>query len=124
MKLAISMAGDTLEAAFDARFGRAPFFVLVDSESGEWTCLPNPALEADGGAGVRAAQFLASQGAQAVVSGAYGPKAWTTLHAAGLRTLLAPEGQDALIGRQLLDQFRAGALRAAEAASHDGHHGG
>jgi len=124
MKLAISMAGDALDAAYDARFGRAPFFVLVDSESGDWRLLSNPALEASGGAGVRAAQFLAAQGAQAVVSGAYGPKAWTTLRAAGVRALLAPDGHESLSGRRMLEAFRAGTLREAEAASHDGHHGG
>lgn len=122
MKLAISLAGDTLEAPFDARFGRAPQFCLVDSVSGEWTLLANPGLEASGGAGVRAAQFIAAQGAAAVVSGAYGPKAWTTLRAAGIRPLLAPEA--ALSGRQILERFRVGALSEADAASHDALRGG
>jgi predicted Fe-Mo cluster-binding NifX family protein len=123
MKLAVSMAGETLAAPFDARFGRASWFCLVDSESGEWVTLANPALEASGGAGVRAAQFLAAQGAAAVVSGAYGPKAWTTLRAAGMRPFLAPEHDD-LTGLEVLERFRAGTLSEADAASHDGHAGG
>ncbi len=34
MKLCITAAGNDISAATDAAFGRAPWFVLVDTESG------------------------------------------------------------------------------------------
>ena len=123
MKLAISMTGESLDAPFDARFGRAAQFCLVEPESGVCELVANPARDASGGAGVQAAQLLASQGVTAVVSGAYGPKAWKTLHAAGIRALLAPDSAHTPTGREMLEQFCAGTLREADAASHDGHHG-
>ncbi len=123
MKVAVTMAGGTPAAPFDAHFGRAQWFGLVDSESDDWTLLANPALEASGGAGVRAAQFLSAQGAVAVVSGSYGPKAWTTLRAAGIRPFLVSDPTD-LTGLEVLERFRAGTLAEAESASSDGHAGG
>ena len=62
MKLAISISGDKRDSPFDARFGRAPAFCIVDVETGEWQAFDNPALSASGGAGVQAAQFVARQG--------------------------------------------------------------
>ena len=59
MKLAISISGNTLDSPFDARFGRAAAFCIVDTETGEWQAFENPALSASGGAGVQASQFVA-----------------------------------------------------------------
>ena len=123
MKIAISIAGQSLDAPFDARFGRAESFCLVDTDSGDWTAHANPALSAAGGAGVQAAQFVAKLGAQAVVSGAYGPKAYDTLAAANIQRLIAP-GNAARSAADILAAFKAGTLTQADGASHGGHHGG
>ena len=95
----------------------------MDSETGEWTAHENPALSASGGAGVQAAQFVVKLGAQAVISGAYGPNAFDTLSPAGIEMYLAPTGAP-LTAAQVLALFKAGKLNRAEAASHAGHHGG
>jgi predicted Fe-Mo cluster-binding NifX family protein len=123
MKLAISISGKTLDSSFDARFGRATAFCIVDMESGEWQAFDNPALSASGGAGVQAAQFVARQGAEAVVSGAFGPNAFDTLAAAGIEMYLAP-GNETHSAAEILEMFKAGQLTKAEAATHEGHHGG
>ena len=49
-------------------------------------------MQAAGGAGVQASQFVAAQGVQVVISGAYGPNAFDTLEAAGIAAYLAPSG--------------------------------
>mgnify|MGYP000900418234 CR=1 FL=1 len=123
MKLAISINGNQLESSFDPRFGRATAFCLVDSETGAWTVHENPALSASGGAGVQAAQFVAKLGAQAVISGAYGPNAFDTLTPAGVEMYLAPSGEN-LTAAEVLALFKAGKMSKAEAATHAGHHGG
>ncbi len=92
MRIAISTTGADLEAAYDPRFGRAAQFCLVDSETGAWQVISNPAMQAAGGAGVQASQFVAAQGVQVVISGAYGPNAFDTLEAAGISAYLAPSG--------------------------------
>ena len=123
MKLAISTSGNKLESPFDTRFGRAAAFCIVDVETGEWQAFDNPALSASGGAGVQAAQFVASQGAGAVVSGAYGPNAFDTLAAAEIEMYLAP-GNQAYTAAEILEMFKANELAKAEAATNTGHHGG
>jgi predicted Fe-Mo cluster-binding NifX family protein len=122
MKLAISISGNNLTSPFDPRFGRAAAFCLVDSETGEWTSHENPALSASGGAGVQAAQFVAGLGAQAIISGAYGPNAFDTLSPAGIEMYLAPTSEN-LTATDVLALFKAGKLKKAEAATHAGYHG-
>lgn len=123
MKLAISVVGKTLDSSFDARFGRAVAFCIVDAETGDWESFDNPALSALGGAGVQASQFVAKQGARAVVSGAFGPKAFDALAAAEIEMYLAP-GNDARTATEILEMFKAGQLAKAKTATHAGHHGG
>ena len=123
MKLAISITGQTLDSPFDARFGRAASFCLVDTDTGSWTVHANPALSASGGAGVQAAQFIAQLGAQAIVSGAYGPKAYTTLAAANIQRFLA-SGHYGRTAADILTAFKSGHLATADDATHGGHHGG
>jgi predicted Fe-Mo cluster-binding NifX family protein len=123
MKIVISISGNTLDSLFDARFGRAPSFCVVDGESGAWEVHDNPALSASSGAGVQAAQFVAGLGAQAVISGAYGPNAFDTLTPAGIAMYIAP-ADETLTAAQVLELFRAGKLTQTQAATHAGHHGG
>jgi predicted Fe-Mo cluster-binding NifX family protein len=122
MKLAISISGNKLESPFDPRFGRAAAFCLVDSETNEWTAHENPALSASSGAGVQAAQFIAKLGAQAVVSGAYGPNAFDTLSPAGIEMYLAPTGVTLTVA-DVLVLFKAGKLSKTATATNAGHHG-
>jgi predicted Fe-Mo cluster-binding NifX family protein len=122
MKIAISISGKTLASPFDARFGRAATFCIVDAENGEWQVFDNPALSASGGAGVQASQFVAKHGVQAVLSGAFGPNAFETLDAAGIEMYLAP-GNQAHTAAEILEMFKAGQLTKATVATHEGHHG-
>ena len=123
MKVAISITGSQLDSPFDARFGRVGNFCLVDSESGEWSAHDNVAVSASGGAGVLAAQFIAGLGAQAVISGAYGPKAYDTLSPAGIKMFLGPT-EESLTARQVLGLFNEGKLAEANGSTHAGYHGG
>jgi predicted Fe-Mo cluster-binding NifX family protein len=54
------------------------------------------------GAGIRAAEFLVRQGVEAVISGAFGPKAYNVLHTSGVRLYQAASGTvDDLVARLL-----------------------
>lgn len=123
MNIAISISGNSLNSPFDARFGRAASFCIVETESGEWEAFENPALSASGGAGVQASQFVAKHGVQAVVSGAFGPNAFDTLAAAEIDMYLAP-GNEMHTAAEILEMYKAGQLTKAEAATHAGHHEG
>ena len=46
MKVAISVTEPDRDAALDVRFGRAAAFLFIDTETGEWQCYANPAVDA------------------------------------------------------------------------------
>jgi len=124
MAIVITTSTDSLDGPFDPRFGRAAYFCLVDAKTGDFQAFPNAAVSAAGGAGVQASQFIGNHGAEAVISGDFGPNAYMTLNAAGIRMYLAPAGES-LTGRQLLERYRAGELQEATGGpTHGGRHGG
>lgn len=75
MKVAISASSQGLDAPLDPRFGRSPYFVIIDTEAGTTESLTNDNVAASGGAGIQTAQLLADQGVQVVITGRVGPKA-------------------------------------------------
>jgi predicted Fe-Mo cluster-binding NifX family protein len=118
MKIAITTSGTDLNAPVDTRFGRAAAFLIVDTESGEFTIEPNEQnLNAAQGAGIQAAQNVASTGAQALISGHCGPKAFRILSASNIAIYTS----DAATIQEALDQFKAGTLTKAQSADVEGH---
>lgn len=84
MKTAISASGPTMDAAMDPRFGRCSHFMIVDTEDMTFEAFENEAGSLSGGAGIQAAQSVASRGVSAVITGNIGPNAVRTLSAAGI----------------------------------------
>jgi len=122
MKIVISSSTDSIDGPFDPRFGRAAYFCLVDSETEECEIHANASMNSPGGAGIQAAQFIAEKGAQAAVSGDFGPKAYRTLSEAGIKMFLAPSGET-LTCRDLLARFQQGKLNQVGGPTKPGHHG-
>lgn len=85
MKIAISSQGENLEAMVDPRFGRCAYFIIYDTETKETEVLPNPALDAMGGAGIQAAQVIVDKGVEVVITGNVGPNAFQTLNQAKIK---------------------------------------
>ena len=118
MKIAISTSGETLESPVDPRFGRAARFILYDSGTGQIEVVDNsPSLNAAQGAGIQAAEKISRLGAQWLITGHCGPKAFRTLKAAGIQIVLGVEGTV----RQAIDQFKAGRLKPSDAPDVQGH---
>jgi predicted Fe-Mo cluster-binding NifX family protein len=118
MKVAVSAKGTDLDAAVDERFGRAQGFVLVDADSWAFEHVPNAQnLEAAQGAGIQAARLVADRGAEVVISGHVGPKAFRTLSAAGVKMVTGATGTV----REAVEAFRAGRLVPARGADVEGH---
>jgi len=118
MKIAISASGKDMSSEVDLRFGRAKYFIVVDVETGESVAHDNAQnLNAAQGAGIQAAQNVASLGAQAALSGNFGPKAFRTLVAAGIKAYLC--GQMSVA--EAVKKFKAGELKEATAANVEGH---
>ncbi|MBN2216019.1 MAG: NifB/NifX family molybdenum-iron cluster-binding protein, partial [Pirellulales bacterium] len=113
MKLAVTSQGTGLDSPVDPRFGRAKYFVVVDTDAGTASAHDNAQnLNAPQGAGIQAGQAVARLGVEAVLTGHVGPKAFTTLAAANIAVYTGISGtvQDAV------EQFKQGGLILAAQA--------
>jgi predicted Fe-Mo cluster-binding NifX family protein len=118
MKVAITAQGASWDAAVDPRFGRARTFVLVDTESRDLVEIPNTqALDAAQGAGVQAAALVCRAGAEVIVTGHCGPKAFAALAAGRVRVFTGAEGTVA----DAVAMLAAGSLKEADGADVAGH---
>ncbi|THB63169.1 MAG: dinitrogenase iron-molybdenum cofactor biosynthesis protein [Desulfovibrio sp.] len=121
MKVAISCQGQDATGALDPRFGRAAGFIIHDTDSGEQSYLSNDEnMALSQGAGIQAAMHVSSAGAQAVITGHVGPKAFQALAKGNIAVYLAPQGGTVA---QALDEFDRGNLAQAEAPNVEGHWG-
>nr|WP_319397517.1 NifB/NifX family molybdenum-iron cluster-binding protein [uncultured Carboxylicivirga sp.] len=75
MKIAITSTNNTLDSNFDLRFGRAAYFCIFDTEDKSTSFIENENVNANSGAGVKAAEKIIELGATRVISGDFGPKA-------------------------------------------------
>jgi predicted Fe-Mo cluster-binding NifX family protein len=118
MKIAVTASGRTLEAAVDPRFGRAPAYILYDTEAKSFQAVDNSqGLNAAQGAGIQAAETISRLGAECLVTGHCGPKAFRALAAAGVRVYSGASGTVA----EAIAALEAGKLPQASAADVDGH---
>ncbi len=118
MKLALTTEGDTLEAPLDNRFGRAKRFIIYDTESHNFELLDNTRnLNAAQGAGIQSAQNVAAAGAEAVVTGHTGPKAFQVLNKANIpvyHSEIRPI-------KEVIEAFKKGELQKADNADVESH---
>jgi predicted Fe-Mo cluster-binding NifX family protein len=118
MKLAVTSQGLELGSALDGRFGRAKCFVVIDTASGQMTAMDNGVnLNAAQGAGIQAGRMVVELGADAVITGHVGPKAFATLQAGGVKVYTGATGTVA----DAVEQFKAGKLKLAASADVEGH---
>ncbi len=118
MKLANTTHGPESNSPVDLRFGRARFFCIVDTGTGQQMTVDNAeGVNAVQGAGVQAAQTLARLGVQTVLTGHVGPKAQSALQAAKIQVYALDGGTVA----QASQAFMAGQLRALDTADVRGH---
>lgn len=119
MKIAISAAGQELESAIDPRFGRCSFFLVVDSDTKEFEVFANESVAATGGAGVKAAQFVAGLDVEAVLTSNIGPNAFEVLNAAGMEIMTCSEGTV----NAAIEDYKAGKLNNVQGSTVESHFG-
>ena len=118
MKVVVAAAEGTLTARVDSRFGRAPLFVLYDTETEAVESVENKQnRQAVQGAGIQAAQTVIEAGADAVIVGNCGPKAFRVLKAGDVAVYAWAEGTVAEAVKLLVD----GKLTESGGANVEGH---
>ncbi|KPJ70654.1 dinitrogenase iron-molybdenum cofactor biosynthesis protein [Microgenomates bacterium DG_75] len=114
MKIAIASSGKTLDSPVDPRFGRCPYFLIVDSETEEFEVLENTAGQASRGAGISAAQVVANKKVGAAVAGNFGPNAVNVLSSSGIKIF---GGVSGITIKEALEQYKKGELKETTAAT-------
>ena len=98
-------------------FGRAPFFLFSNSETGKNEFRTNPAAEASGGAGVTAAQAVVDGGADTLITVRCGENAAEVFKAANVKIYKA-DGSDAEANLKALAEGRLEELTHFHAGYH------
>jgi len=119
LKVAVSATEPSLDATIDPRFGRCPYFVIVDTETMQYEAVPNTSQSAPHGAGIQSAQIIANKGTKIVLTGNVGPNAYQALSAAGIQIITGAFGTV----REVVEKYKRGELRETGAPTVGGHFG-
>jgi predicted Fe-Mo cluster-binding NifX family protein len=106
-----------MDAPVDPSFGRARYFLFVETETMAVEAVEN--VPGAHGAGVHAAQTVANKGATAVITGSVGPNAHQGLTAAGIEIYVGASGT----ARDAIAAYQDGGLQRAGGPT-GGRHGG
>jgi predicted Fe-Mo cluster-binding NifX family protein len=108
MKIAVTATGSSMDAPVEARFGRAPYYIIVDTDTMAHEAMENPNVSAGGGAGIQSAQLIAERDVKFVLTGNCGPNAFNVFGAAGVQIIVGVTGTVL----QAVEQFKSGAFVA------------
>lgn len=86
MKIAVSAVGQNKESLLDRRFGRCDYFLIYDTETGEFKSIGNNGVSSGGGAGIAAASQVIEENVSAIITGNLGPNAFELVEKAGIKT--------------------------------------
>jgi predicted Fe-Mo cluster-binding NifX family protein len=118
MKIALPVDENNLESSVCPSFGRAPYFLFFETDTNESYCLENSAAASPGGAGIKAAQTIADEGARALLTPRCGENAEAVLRKSDVRIYKTIPGT----AKQNLDAFAGGRLGVL-GDFHPGFHG-
>ena len=118
MRIAVTSEGRTLNSQVDPRFGRAKYFIVVDTDTDEFSVHDNTQnVNAAQGAGIQAGRTVVDLGVAAVVTGNIGPKAFAALRAGNLEIYPGASGTV----KEAVEKFKAGQLQPVDKANVEGH---
>ncbi len=119
MNIAVTSTGPTLNDSVEARFGRCPYFLIIDTDTLRCEPIENPNTALGGGAGIQSAQLMSEKGVTTVLTGNCGPNAFNVFGQAGIQVIVGVSGPV----RNAVEQFKEGAFSSAgkpNVASHFG----
>lgn len=85
LKIGFSVTNNTENCVLDSRFGRCPYFMIVDTADNSKNWVENKGILAEGGAGIVAATQLVDLSLDIVITGNLGPNAWKVFQTANLK---------------------------------------
>ena len=119
MKIAVTSTGVDLDSQVEPRFGRCPYFLIVETETFEFEAVENPNIALGGGAGIQSAQLLANHGVQTVLTGNCGPNAHQVLSSAGIKIITGVSGKV----KDAIEEYKLGTYSADQQPNVAAHYG-
>ncbi|MFA7075034.1 MAG: NifB/NifX family molybdenum-iron cluster-binding protein [Endomicrobiaceae bacterium] len=121
MKIIIPTENKDTDTLVCASFGRAPFFMIYDTETEDFQFIDNSAANSQSGAGIKAAQIIIDSKAEALIAYQCGQNAADVLKAGGIKIYKAQMG----LAKDNLAKYKEGKLSVLTEI-HPGfhHHGG
>ena len=115
MKICVTSQGDNLDAQVDPRFGRCPYFIIIDTDIPGFEAIQNPNVSGMGGVGVQSGQLMSEKQVKSVLTGNVGPNAFRTLQAAGINIITGISGSV----KDVIEKYRSGELKPADDSNVD-----
>ena len=107
MKIAVPVSEKNEAAIMAKRFGRASYYLIYNDQNDEIVFEENPAVNARGGAGIQAVEFLISKGINTVIVPEVGPNAERVLRTADIDIF---QGLD-LSSKELFEKWKNNELK-------------
>ncbi len=118
MKVAVTAKGTRLTDEVDPRFGRAPYILIVETETMEYEILDNSDnVNAFKGAGIQAGTMIADKGVELLLTGYCGPNAFRTVQAGGIKVVNDVAGTV----EQAIQSLLSGKVKYSDSANVEGH---
>jgi predicted Fe-Mo cluster-binding NifX family protein len=92
MKIAVASKGKNISSPVGDRFGRCPYFLVLDTESMTTETIENPGQKEKNAAGIRSCQMLIDKDIDAVVVKNIGHNSLVTLTGAGMDVYTVASG--------------------------------
>lgn len=107
MKLCITATGKDIDANVDTRFGRAPWFLIIDTDTGTIIeAVENHAATQGQGAGIAATKLLSDKNIDTILTGTVGPNAAQVFQTTGINLIEDLSPQDTV--QEALVKFKQG----------------
>lgn len=120
MKVAVTSYEGDIAGKIDRSFGRAKWFVVVDTEHDTVEAHSNKQnVNAAQGAGIQAAQNISNLGVDVLLTGNVGPNAFRTLNAASIKIFVV--GNNVETAEEAIAEWKSGTLQEVSDATVEGH---
>jgi predicted Fe-Mo cluster-binding NifX family protein len=85
MKIAITSMGDSVGSLISEKFGRAPYFIIYDTETQKSYSIKNDADKLEHGAGPNAVKKIMDEGCDVLLTGNLGGNALSAIKESGIK---------------------------------------
>ena len=118
MLVEVTARSKDMDCEVDSRFGRAPYFHIVNTETGETKVVENSQnLSLAQGAGIQSAELVVNNKAEVLLTGHCGPKAFQTLKAGNVKIIVDVTGKV----KDAVENFKKGEYKEIDSPDVESH---